>query len=164
MRLLNFYVSGEDVHLGVVHGKQVVDLTAALGDRPEFVSLSAWLRAGKPARRVVEELLAGGLSSGADTVALEALRYAPLVSRESRIFCVGLNYADHATENNLPPPSSPIFLQSCHRSSFHTAPPSRYRLRATRSTMKPRWLWCWVTERTAWASQRRRNVSRDTRL
>jgi acylpyruvate hydrolase len=32
------------------------------------------------------------------------------VERDARVFCVGLNYADHAAENNLPPPSSPIFF------------------------------------------------------
>ena len=110
MRLLNFYTSGGEVHLGVVQGENVFDLTAAAGEGPEFRSLSDWLRAGKPARHRTDELLGNGSASGYPLTALATLRHAPLVSRDSHIFCVGLNYADHAAENNLPPPSSPIFF------------------------------------------------------
>jgi hypothetical protein len=44
MRLLNFYTSGGVADLGVVQGSQVLDLTAARGDRLEFASLSSGLR------------------------------------------------------------------------------------------------------------------------
>lgn len=107
MRLLNFYTSDGVVHLGAVQRGQVVDLTAAAGESSEFSSLSAWLRAGQSSRQRADEILSNGLTEG---VPLGTLRHAALVGRGSRIFCVGLNYADHAAENNLPPPSSPIFF------------------------------------------------------
>ena len=111
MRLLNFYTPDGEVHLGVVQGDRVLDLTSIGGYRPEFGSLSAWLRAGKAARQVADELLGSGQTSRAEAVPLATLWHAPLVGRQARIFCVGLNYADHAAENNLPPPSSPITSQ-----------------------------------------------------
>jgi len=43
-------------------------------------------------------------------VPLADVRHAPLVDRDCQVFCVGLNYADHAAENKLPPPETPIFF------------------------------------------------------
>ena len=48
--------------------------------------------------------------SSGESLPLTGLRHASLVEADARVFCVGLNYADHAAENNLPPPSSPIFF------------------------------------------------------
>jgi 2-keto-4-pentenoate hydratase/2-oxohepta-3-ene-1,7-dioic acid hydratase in catechol pathway len=110
MRLLNFCAAGDEIHLGVVRGDHVLDLTLAAGRRPEFSCLSAWLRAGEAACQQTDKLLGKGLASMGEPVALSTLRHAPLVGRDSRIFCVGLSYADHAAENNIPPPSSPIFF------------------------------------------------------
>lgn len=41
-------------------------------------------------------------------------KYAPILSDVRRIFCIGLNYSDHAKESNLPIPDHPIlFMKSC---------------------------------------------------
>lgn len=109
MKLLNFYSAPGEIHLGVVQGDHVLDLTVTSNGGTEFASLAAWLRAGDVARTRTEELLRDGRASG-KVIPLAALRHAPLVDRNSRIFCVGLNYADHAAESNLPPPTSPIFF------------------------------------------------------
>ena len=40
--------------------------------------------------------------------------YAPILSDIRRIFCIGLNYTDHAKESNLPIPDYPIlFMKTC---------------------------------------------------
>ena len=111
MRLLNFYAADGRSRLGVVSGDCAFDLTAAGGGRPDFASVTAWLRGGARARADAEELVGRWQASGgADAVALGSVRQAPLVARDVRIFCVGLNYADHAAESNLEPPSAPIFF------------------------------------------------------
>ncbi|MEP1930547.1 MAG: fumarylacetoacetate hydrolase family protein [Roseibium sp.] len=40
--------------------------------------------------------------------------YAPILSDVRRLFCIGLNYSDHAKESNLPIPDHPIlFMKVC---------------------------------------------------
>ncbi len=108
MKLLNFYSGDEIIHLGVVDGQRVIDLTIGGRGNPALASVTAWLRGGAMARTETETLLRERGKAGA--LALAELRHAPLVDRDCRIFCVGLNYADHAAENNLAPPSSPVFF------------------------------------------------------
>jgi 2-keto-4-pentenoate hydratase/2-oxohepta-3-ene-1,7-dioic acid hydratase in catechol pathway len=107
MRLLNFYTANGQRAMGMVEGDQVFDLFAASGNRADFGSVGAWLRAGEAARQTLHQLR--GRQAKA-SFSLSGLRHAPLIERDARIFCVGLNYADHAAENNLPPPASPIFF------------------------------------------------------
>jgi acylpyruvate hydrolase len=101
MKLLNFYSEAGEKALGAVEGDRVYDLT-----RAGFASLGALLRGGDAALTKARELL----KTPAPSVPLADVKHAPLVERDARVFCVGLNYADHAAENNLPPPSSPIFF------------------------------------------------------
>ena len=101
MKLLNFYSEAGEKALGAVEGDRVYDLT-----RAGFASLGALLRGGDAALTKARELL----KTPAQSLPLADVKHAPLVERDARVFCVGLNYADHAAENNLPPPSSPIFF------------------------------------------------------
>jgi 2-keto-4-pentenoate hydratase/2-oxohepta-3-ene-1,7-dioic acid hydratase in catechol pathway len=110
MKLLNFYSTEKNIVMGLVEGDRVFNLTGAANGRPEFASVGAWLRGGESALKQAQTLHDQLKKNSAATLPLAALRYAPLVERDARIFCVGLNYADHAAENNLPPPSSPIFF------------------------------------------------------
>lgn len=110
MRLLNFYAASGASHLGIVDGDRVFDVTAASAGRAEFASVTSWVRGGAGAKLEAERLLRQWRAAGRNGPALATLCHAPLVARDVRIFCVGLNYADHAAENNLPPPSAPIFF------------------------------------------------------
>lgn len=110
MKLTNFHSSPEAIHLGIVDGDRVFDLTAAADGQAEFASVTAWLRGGVAARREADRRLQAWRAAGRRGPALAALNHAPLVARDARVFCVGLNYADHAAENNLRPPSAPIFF------------------------------------------------------
>lgn len=110
MKLLNYYLANDSKALGLVEGDRVFNLTGAAEGRSEFASVGAWLRAGEPALVAARELRDRLIESSAASVPLVGLRHAPLVELDSRVFCVGLNYVDHAAENNLPPPPSPIFF------------------------------------------------------
>lgn len=101
MKLLNYYSEAGVKALGAVEGDRVYNLTSA-----GFATLGALLRGGDAALAKARELL----KTPAQSVPLADVKHAPLVERDARVFCVGLNYADHAAENNLPPPSSPIFF------------------------------------------------------
>ena len=105
MKLLNFYSEAGEKALGAVEGDRVYNLTGA-----GSASVGALLRGGDAAMAKAHELHQQLVKDSAQGVPLADVKHAPLVERDARVFCVGLNYADHAAENNLPPPSSPIFF------------------------------------------------------
>jgi 2-keto-4-pentenoate hydratase/2-oxohepta-3-ene-1,7-dioic acid hydratase in catechol pathway len=110
MRLLNFYGDDGRRSMGAVEGDRVLDLFTASGQRTEFSSVGAWLRSGDAGAATIADIRKRAMESASRSMPLSGLRHAPLIERDARIFCVGLNYADHAAENNLPPPESPIFF------------------------------------------------------
>lgn len=110
MKLLNFFNAAGQRSMGLVEGDRVFDLTSAARGNPAYASVGQWLRAGDSAREQMEPLCRELAQNAAHAMPLSNLRHAPLVEQDARIFCVGLNYADHAAENNLPPPDSPIFF------------------------------------------------------
>lgn len=110
MKLLNFYSVENKKAMGLVEGERVLNLTQASGNQADFASVGAWLRSGDAGREAISSVRERALADSAHSLPLARLRHAPLVELEARIFCVGLNYADHAAENNLPPPASPIFF------------------------------------------------------
>jgi 2-keto-4-pentenoate hydratase/2-oxohepta-3-ene-1,7-dioic acid hydratase in catechol pathway len=56
-------------------------------------------------------------------IALEGARLLPPVSPRARIFCVGLNYADHADESSMARPAHPVvFLRTWHSFVGHAQP------------------------------------------
>lgn len=77
-----------------------VDVTAFGQDYDEafFASggltrLAAWVRAQDSLPRVAADI-----------------RLGPPICRPSKMICVGLNYADHARESGMPPPSEPVLF------------------------------------------------------
>ncbi len=111
MKLLNYYRQGQTIaHLGAAIDGEVVDLTTAFPGDSRFSSVSALLRAGKNSMSRAQQWVNEKPIRKDPGAPIEAVRYAPPVDERCRIFCVGLNYADHAAENKLPPPESPIFF------------------------------------------------------
>ncbi|MGF1624546.1 MAG: fumarylacetoacetate hydrolase family protein [Alphaproteobacteria bacterium] len=51
-----------------------------------------------------------GIDPDSLPVASSHLRFGPCVGRIGRFICIGLNYADHAAESNLPVPEKPIIF------------------------------------------------------
>lgn len=96
--------------MGLVEGERMFDLSQASQGKPEFSTVGKWLRAGDAGREQIKGLRDQAISNASAGMPLSSLKHAPLIERDARIFCVGLNYADHAAENNVPPPTSPIFF------------------------------------------------------
>jgi 2-keto-4-pentenoate hydratase/2-oxohepta-3-ene-1,7-dioic acid hydratase in catechol pathway len=137
MRLVTYETSNA-VGLGVVENDFVVDVAAALEwgglfRKPEPALRAAVARletAGDPPRDMIDlisrgldyleslhfvtqTLVAAGapansVEDGMTPLAQARLR-APL-GRPPKITCVGLNYADHAREQNIEPPQTPVFF------------------------------------------------------
>jgi acylpyruvate hydrolase len=106
MRLVSFGPVGEE-RPGVVVGDDVVDLCAVSPSMP----------------RTVREILAANLLQEADAIArrgasvpssartpLRSVRLGPAITNPSKIICLGLNYADHAEEQNKPAPETPMMF------------------------------------------------------
>lgn len=96
--------------MAVVEGDRALDLAALDQRETAFASVACWFRNGDGARRRTLKLLEETSNQPDIWQPVDSIRYAPLVDRDCRIFCVGLNYADHAAENNLAPPASPVFF------------------------------------------------------
>lgn len=110
MHLTNIYSADGEVSLAVIVRDRVLDLTQFDEEKPTFNSLAHWLRGGDDARHRALRYLEQAKTQPNTWQPLDSVRYAPLADRECRIFCVGLNYADHAAENNLAPPASPVIF------------------------------------------------------
>ncbi len=98
-------------------------LGAVFGDRVFNLSLAA-LRAGKGKFSDLDSLFAGeffdvslfqslseeGKAQEDCWHVLEELTFLPLL-RPGKVICLGLNYAEHAREGNVPVPEEPIYFQ-----------------------------------------------------
>ena len=89
MKLVNFK-RGEAAHYGIVLGDRVIDLTARIGHTyPDLISFIA-----KDGRAVAEALA----SSQHGDYSFDDLELLAVVPDARKIFCIGLNYADHVAE------------------------------------------------------------------
>jgi acylpyruvate hydrolase len=68
--------------------------------------------------------LASAISStGVASLELGSLALLPPIPTDARIFCVGLNYADHADESKMERPAHPVvFLRTCESFVGHDQP------------------------------------------
>ena len=82
---------------------------------------------------LINDLTSDSLDSGAldsliqaDLTSLPTLEnpdYAPILPDIRRIFCIGLNYSDHAAEAGLEPPTQPIvFMKVCPATGANLTP------------------------------------------
>jgi 2-keto-4-pentenoate hydratase/2-oxohepta-3-ene-1,7-dioic acid hydratase in catechol pathway len=137
------YEAGKQPRVGVVEGDYVVDVEAALAlfakgriANPQIRAAAGTVRKfGAPPRDMIELLVRGekyrkalGLIAKSLAEALtsnkarkgllipfKSARLRAPILRPNKIICVGLNYADHAREQGIEPPSQPIyFLKSCN--------------------------------------------------
>jgi len=108
MRLVSFGALGEE-RLGALmqDGQRIVDLNAADGSIPPamkpFLRGNFWERA----RRVLADTSS---IAGKALVRAEDVRLGAPVPRPGQIVCVGLNYKDHADEQNTPYPKAPLLF------------------------------------------------------
>jgi 2,4-diketo-3-deoxy-L-fuconate hydrolase len=110
MKLTNLYNAAGERVLGLVEGDRVYDLFKASGNRPEFASLGKWLHAGNSARAQADKLREQLVRDASAGTPLSEAKLAPMADCDARIFCVGLNYADHAAETGQAIPAEPILF------------------------------------------------------
>ena len=133
MKLVTYRKTNE-LALGVVEGELVVDVNAALEwggllKKPEAALRSAIERleaADAPAdmadllgrgseylaalRQVTSAAATADPSEDGIVTPLAEARLGPPIARPAKITCVGLNYADHAREQGIEAPETPVFF------------------------------------------------------
>jgi 2-keto-4-pentenoate hydratase/2-oxohepta-3-ene-1,7-dioic acid hydratase in catechol pathway len=102
MKLATFTHDGT-TRIGVVDGRDVVDLSAAAPDLPR--DMLAFLEAGTDAMQAASAAVAGGVRFPLADVQLEAP-----IARPPKFLAVGLNYADHVAESGLDTPEYPTIF------------------------------------------------------
>jgi len=105
MRLVSFGPAGEE-RPGVLLGFGILELGAHDPSLP--ASLRGILAAGRldDVRRIVAAARTGDVG----IVPIEGTRLGPPIPDASKIVCVGLNYADHAAEQQKPLPETPLLF------------------------------------------------------
>ena len=101
MKLVAFEEDGER-RLGARRGKSIVDLRRVDPTLPADVR--RLLEAGPAALRAARKALDGA----EDAIDEEAVRIVAPISDPEKVICIGLNYADHASETKMAVPSEPI--------------------------------------------------------
>ena len=122
MKLISFVLNGKNTYGVVTDEQKVLDLGPLLGDR--FADLASLL--GNNDLSPVQD----ALKNNPATLDYEALELLPVIPNPGKIFCIGLNYADHVKETNREVTESPtIFLrvaesQVAHKDSIVLPPES----------------------------------------
>ncbi|MEM7777698.1 MAG: fumarylacetoacetate hydrolase family protein [Pseudomonadota bacterium] len=107
MRLITFQ-KGRESAVGVVVNDQVIDLSSVSPDLPS--TMRGIIAAGEGAKAKVQDIAA---SSSVERVPFGSLALLPVIGDAPKIFCVGLNYADHAKEGGNAVPDYPgLFMRS----------------------------------------------------
>ena len=89
MKLASFIKDGKATYGGIT-GERVVDLGPKFGAR--FPDLKALIAGG------AHEGLAPFIETGKDWMPLEVAQFLPVIQNPGKIFCIGVNYADHLKE------------------------------------------------------------------
>lgn len=99
MKLTSFYHEGK-LSVGMVLESEVADLTSASGGTID--SMESLIAVGEAGKRKVL-----ALAESAPRYPLDGLCFAPVVTAPEKIFCIGLNYLSHATEEKEALPKYP---------------------------------------------------------
>ncbi len=115
MKLTNFY-ENKEVHVGIVTDDGVADLTAAVNasdckDLKALGTMESLIASGEDGKKKAVELV-----QRFPKKSLDELDFAPVVTAPEKIFCIGLNYMEHAAEESESLPVVPEVF-----SKFNTA-------------------------------------------
>lgn len=110
MKLASFEMSGV-ASFGAVTDDGIIDLREALHGR--YADLKQLLTADAlvEARHAVE-----GRAADVRTDRLHEVRWLPVIPNPGKIWCIGLNYAEHAIETEHEIPQAPVVFLRCHDS------------------------------------------------
>ncbi|MBV7486836.1 fumarylacetoacetate hydrolase family protein [Bordetella sp. BOR01] len=104
MKLGSFRIAGRDTY-GAISGDAVIDLGARLG--PRYATLRKLLAEPDGLAIAREHVQAGRVDASLAEVA-----YLPVVPDAEKIFCIGVNYADHLEETRIARAAHPtVFLR-----------------------------------------------------
>ncbi|CAB3794302.1 ureidoglycolate lyase [Pararobbsia alpina] len=96
MKLLRFGERGQETPGALDAQGRIRDLSSVVGDIDGSVLGDAALAKLR------------GVDLASLPLVAEGVRIGPCVGRVGKFICIGLNYADHAAESNLPVPSEPV--------------------------------------------------------
>ena len=104
MKLVMFSKGAEDARIGLVVNESLIDVSRHLADAPrDMIGLmNQW-----PVFQAKFESLAA--SERADLALADVTLLAP-VPRPGKIFCIGLNYADHIAESGMGTPAEQVWF------------------------------------------------------
>jgi 2-keto-4-pentenoate hydratase/2-oxohepta-3-ene-1,7-dioic acid hydratase in catechol pathway len=85
----------------VRHGDQYVDVNATDSSLPN--SVREWL-----AQNLLSQVSAVAAKPGAKSYPVRGAQFHAPIPDPQKIICIGLNYSDHAAEQNLQPPKEPV--------------------------------------------------------
>lgn len=102
MRLVSFEKSGQPA-IAVRRGDDLIDLSVVAPDLP--TDMNAFLAQGDKAMQAAQKAADGAKD---DAVVSGKVTYLPPVPKPGKIFCIGLNYKDHAEENKVDIPDVPV--------------------------------------------------------
>ena len=102
MRIVSFLQDGKQ-RIGCPKGDQIINLSIADPELP--TDLLSLLEAGPSA---MEQAKHAAAHAGSDAlVASVDITYLPLITRSPKVICIGRNYAAHAKEGGVEPPTYP---------------------------------------------------------
>ena len=105
MRFATFEKGGAP-RLGIVQGDSLVDLSVVAPDLPR--DLVGFIRGGSAVLTAAGR--AAQSAAPAACTKVDDAKFLPLIPNPGKIICLGLNYADHATEGGHAKPSYPSFF------------------------------------------------------
>ncbi|MDO9406155.1 MAG: fumarylacetoacetate hydrolase family protein [Polaromonas sp.] len=104
MKLASFSTGSEGARIGIVLDGGVIDVAAGLPHAPRdmTVLMTDWSTWQAPLQALAARPT--GLLN------LESIRLLAPVARPGKIFAIGLNYADHIAESNIPQPAEQVWF------------------------------------------------------
>ncbi|MBL4666946.1 MAG: fumarylacetoacetate hydrolase family protein, partial [Sneathiella sp.] len=118
MRLISYKKNGES-RIGLRREGDILDLSIIAPGLP--TSIVGLLEIGSEA--MVAAVTAGEAAGVDAIVSPEEITYAPVTPRPPKIICIGRNYAAHAREGGVEPPSYPeIFYRGATSLVGHNQP------------------------------------------
>ncbi|CAG9767120.1 unnamed protein product [Ceutorhynchus assimilis] len=103
MKLVQFMLCTGKIHLGVLEGKEIIDLNSHFHWVP--IDLVRFLHEHEHAYEKLKEVAADPLNK---RIPLNKVHLLPPIKRPDKILGIGLNYTDFCRENKIPPPPEPI--------------------------------------------------------
>ena len=129
MKFARFRTPGQPPQVGVVDGDQVTPLVDA--ERRSIGCLRTLIAQG-PDSAIVPH---------GPPLPISSVSWLPPIARPEKIFCIGLNYADHAAEQKATVADLPVVFSKFSSCLIGAGSPFVCRRSVSKSTSRPNWSW-----------------------